>query len=61
MGLATEPETNPRVLCGEQPAEFAGTESRDLWAVLLGSGTFAGAFETAYMAAPPQVLASSMT
>jgi hypothetical protein len=32
-----------------------------LWAVLLGAGTFAGAYEPIYAAAPPEILSTSVS
>lgn len=42
-------------------AAVATRQRLTLWALLLGAASFAGAFETAYNAAPPQVATTSMT
>lgn len=47
------------VLC--TAAVLASVQRLPLWALLLGAASFAGAFEAAYTAAPPQVASTSVT
>lgn len=49
------------VVLGVTAIALATRERLPLWSALLGAGTFAGAYELTYAAAPPEMLSTSMS